>query len=225
MAKTEPGPAPKAAGSRENGPPTPPPKPFETLPGVPAPPLHTPADIAPGLEERLGKPGQFPFTRGLHPEMYRARVWTMRQFAGFGTAEHTNQRFHYLLAQGMTGLSTAFDMPTLMGYDPDHPMSFGEVGREGVAVSSLEDMEILFRGIPLDQVTPSMTINAPAVVLLAMYVAVAEKQGIPPEKLGGTVQADMLKEFIAEKEWIRPPPAPPKICVGMIEGCGKHLPT
>jgi methylmalonyl-CoA mutase N-terminal domain/subunit len=156
--------------------------------------------------------------------MYRTRLWTMRQFAGFGTAEHTNQRFHYLLAQGMTGLSTAFDMPTLMGYDPDHAMSEGEVGREGVAVSTLEDMEILFRGIPLDQVTTSMTINAPAIVLLAMYVAVAEKQGIPPEKLGGTVQADMLKEFIAQKEWIVPPRPSVKICVDMIEWCAQHMP-
>src|SRR5882762_5248257 len=164
---------------------------FETLSGIPVQSLYTPDDVNPGLEDRLGKPGQYPYTRGLHPEMYRTRLWTMRQFAGFGTAEHTNQRFHYLLAQGMTGLSTAFDMPTLMGYDPDHAMALGEVGREGVAISSLEDMEILFRGIPLDQVTTSMTINAPAVVLLAMYVAVAEKQGIPPEKLGGTVQADM----------------------------------
>jgi len=156
--------------------------------------------------------------------MYRTRLWTMRQFAGFGTAENTNQRFHYLLAQGMTGLSTAFDMPTLMGYDPDHPMSLGEVGREGVAISSLEDMEILFRGIPLDQVTTSMTINAPAIVLLAMYVVVAEKQGIPPEKLGGTVQSDMLKEFIAQKEWICPPRPSVKICVDMIEWCAEHMP-
>jgi len=197
---------------------------FETLSGIPVEPLYTPAQVAPGLDERRGEPGQFPYTRGLHPEMYRRRLWTMRQFAGFGTAEHTNQRFHYLLAQGMTGLSTAFDMPTLMGYDPDHPMAFGEVGREGVAISSLEDMEILFRGIPLDQVTTSMTINAPAIVLLAMYVAVAEEQGIGPEKLGGTVQADMLKEFIAQKEWICPPRPSVKICVDMIEWCAKHMP-
>ena len=202
-----------------------PPKPlFETLSGIPVKPLYTQADLPPDLEKRVGEPGAFPFTRGLHPEMYRTRLWTMRQFAGFGTAEHTNQRFHYLLAQGMTGLSTAFDMPTLMGYDPDHPMSYGEVGREGVAVSSLEDMEILFRGIPLDQVTTSMTINAPAIVLLAMYVAVAEEQGIPPEKLGGTVQADMLKEFIAQKEWIVPPRPSVKICVDMIEWCARHMP-
>jgi methylmalonyl-CoA mutase N-terminal domain/subunit len=197
---------------------------FETLSGIPVKPVYLPEDVKPGLDERLGEPGKFPFTRGLHPEMYRKRLWTMRQFAGFGSAEHTNQRFHYLLAQGMTGLSTAFDMPTLMGYDADHAMSFGEVGREGVAISSLEDMEILFRGIPLDQVTTSMTINAPAVVLLAMYVAVAEKQGIPPEKLGGTVQADMLKEFIAQKEWICPPRPSVKICVDMIEWCAKHMP-
>ncbi|MGH7680539.1 MAG: acyl-CoA mutase large subunit family protein, partial [Candidatus Eiseniibacteriota bacterium] len=197
---------------------------FETLSGIPVKPLYTEADLPADIDARVGAPGEFPFTRGLHPEMYRTRLWTMRQFAGFGTAENTNQRFHYLLAQGMTGLSTAFDMPTLMGYDPDHPMSLGEVGREGVAVSSLEDMEILFRGIPLDQVTTSMTINAPAIVLLAMYVVVAEKQGISAEKLGGTVQADMLKEFIAQKEWIVPPRPSVKICVDMIEWCAEHMP-
>ncbi len=197
---------------------------FETLSGIPVKPLYTEADLPADHEKRVGRPGEFPFTRGLHPEMYRTRLWTMRQFAGFGTAEHTNQRFHYLLAQGMTGLSTAFDMPTLMGYDPDHPMALGEVGREGVAISSLEDMEILFRGIPLDQVTTSMTINAPAIVLLAMYVAVAEKQGIPPAQLGGTLQADMLKEFIAQKEWICPPRPSVKICVDMIEWCAKEMP-
>jgi len=152
----------------------------ETLSGIPVKPLYTEADLPAGLEARLGRPGEYPYTRGLHPEMYRARLWTMRQFAGFGSAEQTNQRFHYLLSHGMTGLSTAFDMPTLMGYDADHPRALGEVGREGVAVSSLEDMEILFRGIPLDEVTTSMTINAPAVVLLAMYVAVGEKNGIGP---------------------------------------------
>ncbi|TMQ65627.1 MAG: methylmalonyl-CoA mutase [Candidatus Eisenbacteria bacterium] len=195
---------------------------FETLSGIPVKALYTEADLP--AAAAIGSPGQYPYTRGLHPEMYRTRLWTMRQFAGFGTAENTNQRFHYLLAQGMTGLSTAFDMPTLMGYDPDHPMSLGEVGREGVAISSLEDMEILFRGIPLDQVTTSMTINAPAIVLLAMYVVVAEKQGIPPEKLGGTVQSDMLKEFIAQKEWICPPRPSVKICVDMIEWCAEHMP-
>src|SRR6266850_3091968 len=197
---------------------------FETLSGIPVKTLYTEADLPADPDPVIGRPGQYPYTRGLHPEMYRTRLWTMRQFAGFGTAQHTNQRFHYLLAQGMTGLSTAFDMPTLMGYDPDHAMALGEVGREGVAISSLEDMEILFRGIPLDQVTTSMTINAPAIVLLAMYVAVAEEQGISPEKLGGTVQADMLKEFIAQKEWICPPRPSVKICVDMIEWCAEHMP-
>src|SRR5258705_4602052 len=217
------GPDPAGARSAENGSTTLP-QLLGTLWGIPGQPLSPPEDVKPGLEERLGKPGQFPFTRGLHPEMYRTRVWTMRQFAGFGTAEHTNQRFHYLLAQGMTGLSTAFDMPTLMGYDPDHAMALGEVGREGFAICALEAMEILFRGIPLDQVTTSMTINAPAIVLLGMYVAVAEERGIPPEKLGGTVQADMLKEFIAQKEWICPPRPSVKICVDMIEWCAEHMP-
>src|SRR5262245_23706066 len=197
---------------------------LETLSGIPVRPLYTESDLPPDLDARVGRPGQYPLTRGLHAEMYRARLWTMRQFAGFGTAEHTNQRFHYLLAQGMTGLSTAFDMSTLMGYDADHGMSRGEVGREGVAVSSLDDMAILFRGIPLDQVTTSMTINAPAIVLLAMYVAVAEERGIPPEKLGGTIQADMLKEFIAQKEWICPPRPSVRICVDMIEWCAEHMP-
>ncbi|HEX7079377.1 MAG TPA: methylmalonyl-CoA mutase family protein [Candidatus Eisenbacteria bacterium] len=197
---------------------------FETLSGIPIAPLYTERDLPPDLDARAGKPGEFPYTRGLHAEMYRTRLWTMRQFAGFGTAEHTNQRFHYLLSQGMTGLSTAFDMPTLMGYDADHPMALGEVGREGVAISTLEDMEILFRGIPLDQVTTSMTINAPAIVLLAMYVAVAEKRGIGTEKLGGTIQADMLKEFIAQKEWICPPKPSVKICVDMIEWCAERMP-
>ncbi|MGE5175787.1 MAG: methylmalonyl-CoA mutase [Hyphomicrobiales bacterium] len=198
--------------------------PFETLSGIPIAPLYTERDLPADEDARLARPGEYPFLRGLHPEMYRTRLWTMRQFAGFGSAEHTNQRFHYLLSQGMTGLSTAFDMPTLMGYDADHPMSLGEVGREGVAISTLEDMEILFRGIPLDQVTTSMTINAPAIVLLAMYVAVAEERGVGPEKLGGTVQADMLKEFIAQKEWICPPRPSVKLCVDMIEWCAEHMP-
>ena len=196
---------------------------FETLSGIPIKPLYTEADI-PKDAATVGKPGEFPYTRGLHPEMYRTRLWTMRQFAGYGSAEHTNERFHYLLGHGMTGLSTAFDMPTLMGYDPDHPMSLGEVGREGVAVSTLADMDILFGGIPLDKVTTSMTINAPAIVLLAMYVVVAERRGITPEKLGGTIQADMLKEFIAQKEWICPPRPSVKICVDMIEWCAKNMP-
>jgi methylmalonyl-CoA mutase N-terminal domain/subunit len=192
--------------------------------GIPLKALYTEADRPADLEERVGAPGAFPYTRGLFPEGYRTKLWTMRQFAGFGSAEDTNRRFHYLLGQGMTGLSTAFDMPTLMGYDADHPMSLGEVGREGVAVSTLEDMEILFRGIPLDQVTTSMTINAPAIVLLAMYVAVGEKQGLKAAQLGGTIQADMLKEFIAQKEWICPPRPHVKICVDMIEWCAANMP-
>jgi methylmalonyl-CoA mutase N-terminal domain/subunit len=194
--------------------------------GIPLKAVYTASDRPTPDEEakRLGEPGQFPYTRALFPEGYRTRLWTMRQFAGFGTAEETNGRFRYLLDHGQTGLSTAFDMPTLMGYDADHPMSLGEVGREGVAVSTLEDMEILFRGIPLDKVTTSMTINAPAVVLLAMYVAVGEKQGLKPSQLGGTIQADMLKEFIAQKEWICPPRPHVKICVDMIEWCAENMP-
>jgi methylmalonyl-CoA mutase N-terminal domain/subunit len=223
-ATTRPG-NPDAAAAKPADAPAAAPKPlFETLSGIPVQPLYTEADRASDWEKRLGKPGEFPFTRALHPGGYRTRLWTMRQFAGYGSAQHTNERFHYLLAHGMTGLSTAFDMPTLMGYDADHPMSLGEVGREGVAVSTIEDMETLFHGIPLDRVTTSMTINAPAIVLLAMYVVVAERRGIPPEKLGGTVQADMLKEFIAQKEWIIPPRPSVKICVDMIEWCAKHMP-
>jgi methylmalonyl-CoA mutase N-terminal domain/subunit len=148
-------------------------------------PLYTEEDAPTDREERIGRPGEYPFTRGPYESMYRGRLWTMRQFAGFGTVEETNERFHYLLGHGQTGLSTAFDMPTLMGYDSDHPRSLGEVGREGVAVDSLDDMEQLFEGIPLGGVTTSMTINAPAAILLAYYVLVAEGQGVPPEKLGG----------------------------------------
>ena len=180
--------------------------PHDTLSGTPVKAVYGPEDVA--ARSNAGepaRPGEYPFTRGIHPTMYRGRLWTMRQFAGFGAAEDTNLRFHYLLEQGQTGLSVAFDMPTLMGYDSDHPRSLGEVGREGVAVDSLADMELLFAGIPLDRVTTSMTINAPANVLLALYVAVAERQGVPHERLGGTTQTDMLKEFIAQKEWIVPP--------------------
>ena len=198
--------------------------PPETLSGIPVKPLYTEADLPGDAEQRLAPPGEFPYLRGLHPGMYRARLWTMRQFAGYGSAAQTNERFHYLLKHGGTGLSTAFDMPTLMGYDADHAMSLGEVGREGVAVSTLEDMEILFQGIPLDEVTTSMTINAPAIVLLAMYVAVGERHGIPAAKLGGTVQADMLKEYIAQKEWIIPPRPAVKLCVDMIEWCAANMP-
>ncbi|RMG58675.1 MAG: methylmalonyl-CoA mutase, partial [Deltaproteobacteria bacterium] len=168
--------------------------------------LYTPADLADFDYERdLGFPGEYPFTRGVQASMYRGRLWTMRQFAGFGTAEDTNRRYHYLLSQGQTGLSVAFHMPTIMGYDSDSPRARGEVGKCGVAVDSLKDMEILFDGIPLDKVTTSMTINAPAAILLAMYMVVAEKQGVSWDKIGGTIQNDILKEYIAQKSWIFPP--------------------
>ena len=167
--------------------------------GIPLPTVVTLADRAREDAGSLGLPGQFPYTRGVQPTMYRGRLWTMRMFAGFGSPADTNQRFKYLMTHGVTGLSTAFYMPALMGYDADHSMSRGEVGKEGVAISSLRDFEILFDGIPLDQVTTSMTINASAIVALCMYIAVAEKQGVPMEKLGGTIQNDMLKEYIAQK--------------------------
>jgi methylmalonyl-CoA mutase N-terminal domain/subunit len=173
---------------------------------------------------KLGDPGQYPFTRGPHATMYRGKPWTMRMFAGFGTPEDTNQRFKFLLANGQTGLSTAFDMPTLMGYDPDHARSLGEVGREGVSVASIDDMTRLFGDIPLDQVSTSMTINAPAAVLLALYVAVAEQQGVPPDKLRGTLQNDMLKEFIAQKEWISPIRAHMRIIRDMLVWCTRTMP-
>jgi methylmalonyl-CoA mutase N-terminal domain/subunit len=172
----------------------------------------------------LGLPGEYPFTRGIHATMYRGRLWTMRMFAGYGTAEDTNARFRYLLDQGQTGLSVAFDMPTLMGYDSDHPRSLGEVGREGVAIDTVEDMEVLFRGIPLDRVTTSMTINAPANVLLAMYVAVAEAQGADPRGIGGTIQNDMLKEFIAQKEWIVPPRPSMRLTQDILVYCTREMP-
>jgi len=175
----------------------------ETQSGVPLDPVFGPGErAATDYDERLGDPGTFPFTRGPHASMYRGKPWTMRMFSGFGTPEDTNRRFHFLLGQGQTGLSTAFDMPTLMGYDPDDAKARGEVGREGVSVASVADIERLFAGIALDQVTTSMTINAPAVALLAFYVVAAERRGIAPEALGGTLQNDMLKEFIAQKEWI-----------------------
>lgn len=187
--------------------------------------LYTPEDIQGfDYEKDLGNPGEYPYTRGVHHNMHRGRLWTMRQFAGFGTPEETNERFKYLLSQGQTGLSTAFDMPTLMGYDSDHAMSEGEVGKEGVAVSSLEDMEILFKDIPLDKVSTSMTINGPAAILLALYVAVAEKQGVDPKLIRGTLQADILKEYIAQKEWIYPPRPSMRIITDMIEYCKDNLP-
>jgi methylmalonyl-CoA mutase N-terminal domain/subunit len=197
---------------------------FMTDSGIPIPELLTLADRKAEQADEIGLPGEFPYTRGVQSTMYRSRLWTMRQFAGFGTPADTNKRFKYLIGQGMTGLSTAFDMPALMGYDCDHPMSQGEVGKEGVAVSTLKDFEILFDGIKLDQVTTSMTINASAIVALAMYIAVAEKQGVPMARLGGTIQNDMLKEFIAQKEWIVGPRPAVRIVTDMIEFCSKNMP-
>jgi methylmalonyl-CoA mutase N-terminal domain/subunit len=194
--------------------------PFTTLSGTPVAPLYT-ADDAPGDP---GHPGVYPYTRGVYPSMYRGRLWTMRQFAGFGTAEETNERFRYLLAHGQDGLSTAFDMPSLMGYDSDHPLSLGEVGREGVAVDTLDDMTTLFDGIDLTEISVSMTINAPAVVMLAFYVAAAEQRGIPAERLRGTIQADILKEYIAQKEWCFPVDPAMRLCGDMIEWCSGHMP-
>ena len=198
--------------------------PFATLSGEEIGPLYTERDLAQPPAESIGLPGQFPFTRGVYPSMYRGRLWTMRQFAGFGTAEETNKRFRYLLAHGQTGLSTAFDMPSLMGHDSDHPRSLGEVGREGVAVDTVLDMEALFRGIPLDQVTVSMTINAPAAIILAFYVVAAELQGIPSERLGGTIQTDILKEYVAQKEWCFPVDPAMRLVTDMIEWCSERMP-
>ena len=194
-----------------------------TISGIPYQTLYTPADVEIDYDRDLGDPGHYPYTRGIYETMYRGKPWTMRQFAGFGTAEETNRRFRYLLDHGQTGLSTAFDMPTLMGYDSDHTRSLGEAG-EGVAVDTLADMEDLFAGIPLDRVTTSMTVNAPAAVVLAQYVCVAERQGIPPEVLGGTIQADILKEYIAQKEWIFPPEPSMRLMVDMIEWCTETMP-
>jgi methylmalonyl-CoA mutase, N-terminal domain len=196
---------------------------FTTVSGEPVKPLYTDEDL-PEDQASIGLPGQFPFTRGVYPSMYRGRLWTMRQFAGFGTAEETNERFRYLLDHGQTGLSTAFDMPSLMGHDSDHPRSLGEVGREGVAVDVLDDMETLFRGIPVDEVSVSMTINAPAAVMLAFYVVAAERRGIPPEALAGTIQADILKEYIAQKEWCFPIDPAMRLVGDMIEWAAGHMP-
>jgi methylmalonyl-CoA mutase N-terminal domain/subunit len=197
---------------------------FSTMSGHPIEPLYTAEDVRADLEDRVGYPGEYPFTRGPYPSMYRGRLWTMRQFAGFGTVEETNERFHYLLDHGQTGLSTAFDMPTLMGYDSDHERSLGEVGREGVAVDSLDDMEQLFAGIPLGGVSTSMTINAPAAILLAFYVLVGERQGVAPEKLAGTIQTDILKEYIAQKEWCFPIEPAMRLVTDMIEWCTEKMP-
>jgi methylmalonyl-CoA mutase N-terminal domain/subunit len=194
-----------------------------TLSGEPIAPLYGPADVG-DHAERIGDPGEFPFTRGVYPTMYRGRLWTMRQFAGFGTAEETNERFRYLLDHGQTGLSTAFDMPSLMGHDSDHPRSLGEVGREGVAIDTLDDMETLFQGIDLGDVTVSMTINAPAAMMLAFYVVAAEENGVPADKLGGTIQADILKEYIAQKEWCFPVDPAMRLLGDMMEWSTRHMP-
>ncbi len=198
---------------------------FETVSGHPIEPLYTQEEL-PGFDysERLGHPGEFPFTRGIHPSMYRGRLWTMRQFAGFGTVEETNERFRYLLEHGQMGLSTAFDMPTLMGLDSDHARSLGEVGVEGVALDTVDDMETLFSGIPLDQVTVSMTINAPAAILLAFYVVAAEENGISADRLGGTIQTDILKEYIAQKEWCFPIEPAMGMVTDMVEWCSTEMP-
>jgi methylmalonyl-CoA mutase N-terminal domain/subunit len=199
---------------------------YTTISGMDVPPLATPLDMN-GFDygDKLGFPGSYPFTRGIHSTMYRGRLWTMRQFAGFGSPEDTNRRFKYLMDQGQTGLSTAFDMPTLMGYDSDHERSKGEVGREGVSVSSLQDMEVLFDGIDLGKVTTSMTINCSASVIFAMYLVMAEKKGVSWGKLRGTLQNDMLKEFIAQREWISPPEPSVKIVIDIIEFCAKEVPN
>ncbi|MCA9530404.1 MAG: methylmalonyl-CoA mutase family protein [Myxococcales bacterium] len=209
---------------------------FTTHGGIEVPALATPLDVpelsgageapaqAEGYQARLGFPGQYPFTRGVQPTMYRGRLWTMRMFAGFGTPKDTNERFHYLLAEGQTGLSTAFDFPTLMGYDSDSPRALGEVGMCGVAVDTLRDMEALFDGIPLDAVTTSMTINGPAIVLLAFYIALADARGIPRDRIGGTVQNDCLKEFIAQHAWVVPPRPAMRLVTDMIEFCTAEVP-
>jgi methylmalonyl-CoA mutase N-terminal domain/subunit len=197
---------------------------FSTISGIENEPLYGPDNVSIDYERDLGYPGAYPFTRGVYPSMYRGRLWTMRQFAGFGTAEETNERFRYLLDHGQTGLSTAFDMPTLMGYDSDHARSLGEVGREGVAIDSLEDMETLFAGIPLGEVSTSMTINSPAAILLAYYACVGEEQGVPREALSGTIQTDILKEYIAQKEYIFPPEPSMRLVTDMVEFCARELP-
>ncbi|HEV3047498.1 MAG TPA: methylmalonyl-CoA mutase family protein [Solirubrobacteraceae bacterium] len=212
---------------------------FRTLSGEPVRELYTADDLPLGAglggeEDPIGAPGSYPFTRGIHRTMYRGRLWTMRQFAGFGTSEETNERFHYLLAHGQTGLSTAFDMPSLMGHDSDHARSLGEVGREGVAVDTLDDMQTLFGGIDLGEVSVSMTINAPAAIMLAFYVAAAEserdaasgaaRQPVPAERLSGTIQADILKEYIAQKEWCFPVDPAMRLCGDMIEWCTRRMP-
>jgi methylmalonyl-CoA mutase N-terminal domain/subunit len=198
---------------------------FTTVSGEAIEPLYTSEDLpANAEEERIGLPGEYPFTRGVYPSMYRGRLWTIRQFAGFGTAEETNERFRYLLDHGQTGLSTAFDMPSLMGHDSDSPRSLGEVGREGVAIDTLDDMETLFAGIDMGEVSTSMTVNAPAAIMLAFYVVAGEKQGIPPDRMAGTIQTDILKEYIAQKEWAFPVDPAMRLVTDMIEYCSQSMP-
>lgn len=197
---------------------------FATSSDIPVERVYFPEEIDDKYMEKSGVPGEFPYTRGVQPTMYRGRFWTMRQYAGFGSAEETNKRYKYLLENGQTGLSCAFDLPTQIGYDSDDPMSTGEVGKVGVAIDSLADMEILFDGIPLDKVSTSMTINAPASVLLAMYIAVAEKQGVTSEKLSGTIQNDILKEYIARGTYIFPPKPSMRLITNIFEYCAKHVP-
>ncbi len=210
----------KAAGATETAP-----KVVTTLSGIPVEPAYGPEHLAGFDPSRdLGEPGEFPYTRGIHRTMYRGKLWTMRQFAGFATAEETNARYHYLLEQGQTGLSVAFDLPTLMGFDSDHPAAAGEVGKCGVAICSLEDMETLFRGIPLGEVSVSMTINSPAPVIWAMYLAVAEQQGVEWARLNGTLQNDILKEYIAQKEYIFPPRPSMRLVTDVIEFATRHVP-
>lgn len=198
---------------------------FETLSGIEIKRFYTPEDLE-GFDylKELGFPGSYPFTRGIQPTMYRGRLWTMRQYAGFGTAEESNERYRYLLSQGQTGLSVAFDLPTQIGYDSDHPLSEGEVGRVGVAIDSIEDMEVLFKDIPLDKVSTSMTINSTAAIILAMYVVVAEKQGVSPDKLRGTIQNDILKEYIARGTYIYPPKPSMRIITDIFDYCSKNMP-
>jgi len=197
---------------------------FRTVSGLPVNQLYFPDEENEQYIDELGFPGQYPFTRGVHANMYRGKLWTMRQFAGFGTPKETNERYHFLLSQGQTGLSVAYDMPTLMGYDPGHDFALGEVGKCGVSVASLSDMEILFNGINLGDISVSQTINGPAVILLAFYIAVADKQNVPKEKLRGTLQNDILKEFIAQKEWIFPPKPSMRVITDMMQYCSENLP-
>ncbi len=197
---------------------------FETLSGIPLDRVYTPADVPVEYLQDLGFPGEYPFTRGVQPTMYRGRLWTMRQYAGYATAEESNARYRYLLAQGQTGLSVAFDLPTQLGYDADDPLASGEVGKVGVSISSLDDMRVLFSGIPLDRISTSMTINAPAAILLAMYIAVAREQGVDPKRLRGTVQNDILKEYIARGTYIFPPRPSMRLVTDLIRYCAAEVP-